>query len=79
MRKVPAVTLDITDDGTTYTVTATPWPTIESLGQPYTARLVHSVREPYGDRYLNFPTKWTPDRLAAFVKKLMSTYPKAQA
>lgn len=79
MRKVPAVTIDITDDGTAYTVTATPWPTIDLLGQPYTARLIHSVRERYEDRYLNFPTKWTPDRLAEFVKKLMSTYPKAQA
>lgn len=71
--KVPAVTIDVTDDGTAYTVTALPWPSIESAGQPYVARLVHAPRNRYGEAY---PTKWTADRLAKFIKTLMATYPK---
>lgn len=71
--KVPAVTIDVTDDGTAYTVTALPWPTIESSAHPFTARLVHAPRRRYGETY---PTKWTPDKLAAFIKKLLATYPK---
>lgn len=60
--KVPAVTIDVTDDGTAYTVTALPWPTIESSAQPFTARLGKA--------------KWNDVRLAAFIKKLLATYPK---
>lgn len=76
MVKVPAVNVDITDDGTAYTVTATPWPTLDGLVHPYTVRLVHTARY-IGDKY-DYPTKWTTEKLAAFVKKLMNTYPKAE-
>lgn len=70
--KVPAVTIDVTDDGTAYNVTALPWPTIESEAHPFTARLVHTPRVRYGESY---PTKWTSDRLAKFIKTLLKTYP----
>lgn len=66
--KVPAVTIDITNDGTAYVVTALPWPTIEATPHPFTARLVYS-----NGRYA---TKWTDKKVAEFVKKLMATYPK---
>lgn len=56
---VPAVTIDVTDDGTAYTVTACPWPTIESSGHPYVARLVG----------------WSDVRVAKFIKTLLKTYP----
>lgn len=76
MAKVPAVTIDIADDGKAYTVTALPWPTIESSGQPYTARLVHTRG---GDLLGTYPTGWTADKLAAFVRSLLKTYPKVVA
>lgn len=70
--KIPAVTIDVADDGTAYTVTALPWPTIESSAQPFIARLVHTHQSGVGW----YPGTWTADRLGAFIKKLMATYPK---
>jgi hypothetical protein len=74
--KIPAVNIDIdmSDDGTAYVVTATPWPTIDSVGYPYKARLplTRTVHGRFEDRAIPF----TSVDLAGFVKKLMATYPK---
>lgn len=78
-KTVPAVTIDITDDGTAYTVVATPWPTIETAGHPYVARLVHTGEWRALSGKVSRQTQWTADKLAVFVKKLMATYPKAAA
>lgn len=64
-RLVPAVTIDVTDDGTAYTVTAYPWPTIDAEAHPYIARLSHR--------------RWDDVKLAKFLRTLMATYPKARA
>lgn len=77
--KVHAVNIDISDDGTAYTVTATPWPTIDNPGHPYTAKLVHTRHEfsgPERSEKLHFAASWTDRKLASFVKKLIATYPK---
>lgn len=57
-----------------YFVTATPWPTIDGTGHPYTARLpfTRTVHGRWEDRTIPF----TSVDLAAFVRKLMATYPK---
>lgn len=73
--KVPAVNIEIADDGRAYTVTATPWPAIDGTGHSYTARLIHTVSDL--GAFGTYPTSWTDRKLAKFVKALMATYPKA--
>lgn len=62
---VPAVTVDIADDGCAYVITARPWPTVGVEAHPFTARLAR-------------PT-WHDVKVAKFVRTLMATYPKARA
>lgn len=70
---MPAVTIDVTDDGTAYTVTALPAGDVTGA-HPYTARLAHT--RPYRSGRLA-GALWDDTRLAQFLSDLLATYPEA--